>query len=91
MFSHKEAPALTSRDNSVVAVWQGSPAAETRIGELGHASSPLTVASNAELPAGAVSNDNLFVAYIAKEKRNEVYGSKRSNRSLPGADSNRRV
>jgi hypothetical protein len=42
--------------------------AETKISELGKAGSTLSVAANAELPAGAVSNGKVFVAYIAKEK-----------------------
>jgi hypothetical protein len=29
---------------------------------------PITIAANGELPAGAFSNGNIFVAYIAKEK-----------------------
>ena len=42
--------------------------AETKISELGKAGSRLSVGANAELPASAVSNDKVFVAYIAKEK-----------------------
>jgi hypothetical protein len=36
--------------------------------ELGNAGSALSVATNAELPAGVFSNGKLFVAYIGKEK-----------------------
>ena len=59
-------PALTSGKSGPVAVWQA--AAESKMSELGKAGSVLSVATNAELPAGAFSNGNLFVAYIAKEK-----------------------
>ena len=61
-------PALTSGKNGVIALWQASEAAESKMGELGKAGSTLSVALNAELPAGAFSKGNLFVAYIAKEK-----------------------
>jgi hypothetical protein len=59
-------PALTSGKNGPIALWQ--TAAGTKVSELGKVGSTLSVASNAELPAGVVSNGNLFVAYIAKEK-----------------------
>lgn len=61
-------PALASGKNGMVAIWQASEAVESKIRELGKAGSTLSVALNAELPAGASSNGNLFVAYIAKEK-----------------------
>lgn len=59
-------PALTSGKNGAIALWQAS--AESKVSEPGKAGSTLSVAVNAELPAGAFSNGNLFVAYIAKEK-----------------------
>ncbi|HEX5873365.1 MAG TPA: sialidase family protein [Pyrinomonadaceae bacterium] len=62
-------PALAVGDsNSTIAVWQSSNAAETKMAELGKAGAAASVAVNAELPAGTVSNGKLFVAYIAKEK-----------------------
>jgi BNR repeat-like domain len=51
-----------------VAVWQSADTAETKLRDLGTTGSALSVAANAELPAGAFANDRLFVAYIAKEK-----------------------
>ena len=59
-------PVLAPRENDVIALWEA--AAETKITELGKAGAALSLASNAELPAGVVSNGKLFVAYIAKEK-----------------------
>ena len=61
-------PALAAGKNGAIALWQTSAVAETKVSELGKAGSTLSVAANAELPAGAVSNDRLFVAYIAREK-----------------------
>ena len=61
-------PALTSGNNNAVALWQTSGTAETKMRGLGNAGSALSVALNAELPAGVFSNDKLFVAYIATEK-----------------------
>ncbi len=62
-------PMLASGNNNAIALWQTSSAAETKIHKLGKAGSTLSVALNAELPAGAVSNGELFVAYIATEKQ----------------------
>jgi hypothetical protein len=61
-------PALAAGAQSMIAVWQSADTAETKMHELGKTGSPLSVAANAELPAGAFSNGKLFVAYIAKEK-----------------------
>ena len=62
-------PALVAGNNdTIIAVWQTSQATETKMVELGKAGAALSVALNAELPAGTVSNGKLFVAYIAKEK-----------------------
>jgi hypothetical protein len=61
-------PALAVGNNNVIALWQSADVAETRMRELGTAGSALSVAVNAELPAGAFANNKLFVAYIAKEK-----------------------
>ena len=58
-------PALAS---GRIAVWQSADTAETRMRSIGTTGSALSVAANAELPAGAFANDRLFVAYIAKEK-----------------------
>jgi hypothetical protein len=62
-------PMLASGSNNAVALWQTSNAAETKMHELGKAGSSLSVALNAELPAGAFANGELFVAYIATEKQ----------------------
>ena len=61
-------PALTGGQNNAIALWQTSDTAETKMRELGNAGSALSVAANAELPAGVFSNGRLFVAYIGKEK-----------------------
>jgi len=60
-------PVLSSANNGAIGVWQ-SIAGETKMIELGKAGSTISVAPNAELPATAVSNGKVFVAYIAKEK-----------------------
>ena len=57
-------PALTGG----IALWQTSETGETKMRSLGNAGSALSVAANAELPAGTYVNDKLFVAYIGKEK-----------------------
>ncbi len=51
-----------------IALWQTSETSETKMRSLGNAGSALSVAANAELPAGTYINDKLFVAYIGKEK-----------------------
>ena len=51
-----------------VALWQTSETTETKMRSLGNAGSTLSLAANAELPAGTYVNDKLFVAYIGKEK-----------------------
>jgi hypothetical protein len=61
-------PALALWDNNLIALWQNSDVAETKMRDIGNAGAALSVAVNAELPAGAFANDKLFVAYIAKEK-----------------------
>jgi hypothetical protein len=61
-------PALAVGNQSMTAVWQSADTSETKIHDLGTTGSALSVAANAELPAGAFSNGKLFVAYIAKEK-----------------------
>jgi hypothetical protein len=60
-------PALSSANDGAIGVWQ-TMAGETKMSELGKAGSTISIAANAELPAGAVSNGKVFVAYIAKEK-----------------------
>jgi hypothetical protein len=60
-------PALSSAQDEAIGVWQ-TMAGETKMSELGKAGSTISIAANAELPAGAVSNGKVFVAYIAKEK-----------------------
>jgi len=57
-------PVLTG----AVALWQTSETGETKMRSLGNAGSALSVAANAEFPAGTYVNDKLFVAYIGKEK-----------------------
>ena len=64
----KGTPALVAGENRAMALWQAAEAGETKASELGKAGAALSVAANAELPAGVVSNGKLFVAYIAKEK-----------------------
>jgi hypothetical protein len=64
----KGTPALATGSNTVIALWQSAAVAETKTIELGKAGSTLSVATNAELPAGVVSNGKLFVTYIAKDK-----------------------
>ena len=53
---------------NTIALWQTSETTETKMRSLGNAGSALSVAANAELPAGTFVNDKLFVAYIGKEK-----------------------
>ena len=61
-------PALAAGSQSMIAVWQNGDKVETKMRDIGTTGSALSVAANAELPAGAFANDRLFVAYIAKEK-----------------------
>ena len=61
-------PAIAVGNNHMIALWQNSDVAETKMREIGSSGSALSVAVNAELPAGAFANDKLFVAYIGKEK-----------------------
>jgi hypothetical protein len=61
-------PALAVGSNDAVALWQSADVPGAKMRELGTTGSVLSVAANAELPAGAFSNDRLFVAYIAKDK-----------------------
>ena len=50
-----------------VAFWQSQ--AETKMGMLSdHSGGTVSIATNAELPAGVVSNGKLFVAYLTKDK-----------------------
>jgi hypothetical protein len=60
-------PAITIDKDHALALWQNAAVAETRIRELGKAGTTLSLAANAELPAGALANGKLFVAYIAKQ------------------------
>src|SRR5215217_1654373 len=62
-------PALTEGGNNAIALWQASESAETKMRAIGDGGSALSVAVNAELPAGAFANNKLFVAYIAQEKQ----------------------
>ena len=63
-------PALAAGAQRMIAVWQSADTTETKMHVIGNTGAALSVAANAELPAGAFSNDKLFVAYIAKEKEN---------------------
>jgi len=69
----KGTPALAGANDRAVAIWQGSVGQqpETKIRELGGTGAAVSVAANAELPSGVLSNGKLFVAYITKvgEKR----------------------
>jgi hypothetical protein len=60
-------PALTAGKNGAIALWQTAATAETKISEPGKVGATLSVAANAELPAGAVSDGKLFVVYIARQ------------------------
>lgn len=64
----KGTPALAMGASNTIALWQSAAVVETKMTELGKAGSTLSVATNAELPSGVVSNGKLFVTYIAKEK-----------------------
>ncbi len=77
-------PAFTAGNNAI-ALWQSSGTAETKMRELGNAGSALSLASNAELPAGVISNDRLFVAYIGKEKEQRSVWLVRASHSIPAA------
>ena len=61
-------PALAAGTHNAIAVWQSAGAGETKMRGLGKAGAATSVAANAELPAGVIANDHLYVAYIAKEK-----------------------
>ena len=61
-------PALAVGGDNVIALWQSADVPNAKMRELGTTGTVLSVAANAELPAGAFSNDRLFVAYIGKEK-----------------------
>lgn len=63
----KGTPALVAEKDRAVAIWQGSGAQQTdmKMRELGGAGLAVSVAANAELPAAALVNDKLFVAYIS--------------------------
>jgi hypothetical protein len=61
-------PALAVGNDNMIALWQSADVPNTKMRELGTTGSVLSVAANAELPAGAFSNDRLFVAYIGKDK-----------------------
>lgn len=61
-------PAFAVGNNNLIALWQNGDAIESKMRDVGSAGSALSIAVNAELPAGAFANDKLFVAYIAKEK-----------------------
>lgn len=51
-----------------IALWQTSETAEIKIRSVSNTGSALSLAANAELPAGTYLNDKLFVAYIGQEK-----------------------
>jgi BNR repeat-like domain len=61
-------PMLAWDNNNAIALWQTSNATETKLHKLGKAGSTLSLALNAELPAGAFANGELFVAYLTTEK-----------------------
>jgi hypothetical protein len=62
-------PALAENKISAIAIWQTSDAVQTKMRELGNAGAALSVAVNAELPAGIFANDKLFVVYVATENQ----------------------
>ena len=78
-------PALTSGNNNAIALWQTSGTAETKMRETRQFRSALSIAPNAELPAGVLSNDRLFVAYIGKEKEQRSVWLARASHSMPSA------
>ena len=61
-------PALTAGQDETIALWQTADAVAIKMRGLGNAGAALSLAANAELPAGAFVNDKLFVAYIGREK-----------------------
>lgn len=69
----KGTPALAGAKDRAVAIWQGAlgQQPETKMRELGGAGAAVSIAANAELPSGVLTNNKLFVAYITKvgEKR----------------------
>ena len=77
-------PAFTAGNNAI-ALWQTSGTAETKMRELGNAHSVLSLASNAELPAGVISNNRLFVTYIAKDKEQRSVWLASANHVTPSA------
>ena len=64
----KGTPAIAGANDRAVAIWQGSVGQqpETKMRELGGAGAVVSMAANAELPSGVLSEGKLFVAYITK-------------------------
>jgi len=59
---------LAVENDRAFAIWQGSVGqqAEAKARELGGGGGVVNVATNAELPSGALSNNKLFVVYISR-------------------------
>ena len=76
-------PVLVAGKNSDIAIWEmaGTGGAETRFRAVGKDGPTTTVGANVELPAAAFSKDELFVAYVSKEKeKRSVWLIKADNR-----------
>lgn len=63
-------PVLAANGSADVAIWEmtGGAAAETKFRKLANESAPVSVGTNAELPAAVAGKDGLFVAYVSKVK-----------------------
>lgn len=59
-------PLLAPGGFGAIAFWEA--AAETKMGMLSNRGGTFSIAKDAELPAGVVSNGKLFVAYLTKDK-----------------------
>ena len=68
----KGTPAIATKNDRAVAIWQGfgTQQSETKVRELGSSAGVVSVAANAELPSGAFSKTDLFVAYVSKTGEN---------------------
>jgi hypothetical protein len=63
-------PVLTAGAGSELAIWEmaGAQGSETKFRAVGQNGPPISIGTNVELPAVAVSKNELFVAYVSKVK-----------------------
>jgi hypothetical protein len=63
-------PVLTSGGDADLAIWEmaGNQGSETKFRVVGQNGPPISIGTNVELPAAAVSKNELFVAYVSKVK-----------------------